>query len=118
MTKLLLEMKCAGEDAVELGHLRLTKKKLTSFFRRYDEIVAIAFQVNPEPAVGCKRNSIERESYNLAVAFSKLKPEITRFATDLRVPFSNNQGERDFRMAKLHKKISGCFRSMAGAERF
>ena len=116
MTKLLLEMKCAGEDAVELGHNKLSKRKLTSFFRRYDDIVAIAFQVNPEPA-GRKRNSIERESYNLAVAFSKLKPEITRFATDLRVPFSNNQGERDFRMAKLHKKISGCFRSMTGAER-
>jgi transposase len=37
---------------------------------------------------------------------------------DLDVGFTNNQGERDLRPVKLHRKISGCFRSKHGAERF
>jgi len=51
-------------------------------------------------------------------ALHKLKPEATRFATDLRIPMTNNQAERDLRMAKLHKKISGCFQSDDGARHF
>jgi hypothetical protein len=41
-----------------------------------------------------------------------------RFARDLRVPFDNNEAERAIRMSKLRIKISGCMRSMAGAEEF
>jgi transposase len=41
-----------------------------------------------------------------------------RFARDLRVPFTNNPAEQAIRMSKLRIKISGCMRSMAGAEEF
>jgi Transposase IS66 family len=36
--------------------------------------------------------------------------------TDPRVPLDNNLSERGLRMVKLHEKISGCWRSAAGAE--
>jgi transposase len=41
-----------------------------------------------------------------------------RFARDPRVPFTNNPAEQAIRISKLRIKISGCMRSMAGAEEF
>jgi transposase len=36
---------------------------------------------------------------------------------DLETPMTNNKAERALRPSKLHRKISGCFRSLAGAQR-
>ena len=41
-----------------------------------------------------------------------------RFAHDLQVPPDNNEAEQVIRMSKLRVKVSGCMRSMAGAEVF
>jgi len=117
MAALLVEMNTAAHAARDKGRDRLSRRVLAGFLSRYDVIIAAGLAANPEP-VGRDRDSIERDGYNLVAALFKLRAEATRFATDLDVPFSNNEAERALRMAKLHRKISGCFQSDDGARAF
>ena len=58
------------------------------------------------------------KAYNLFRRLRDYQAETLRFLVDFRVPFDNNGSERDVRMGKLKAKISGCFRSKAGAASF
>ncbi|WP_207385731.1 IS66 family transposase, partial [Fluoribacter gormanii] len=49
---------------------------------------------------------------------SNHREEVLRFLHDARVPFTNNDAERDLRMVKSKQKISGGFRTAMGAEYF
>lgn len=44
--------------------------------------------------------------------------EYQRYMVGFSVPFDNNQAERDLRIIKAQQKISGSWRTLAGARRF
>lgn len=100
MADLLGEMNAAGKAGREKGRTRLARPVVKDFLARYDWIVEAGLAANPVP-VGRKRNTIERASFNLAVALRDLRAEATRFVTDLSVPMTNNAAERALRMAKF-----------------
>jgi hypothetical protein len=117
MATLLLEMNNAAHSARDKNKSRLSRRVLAAFLARYDALSADGLAANAKPE-GRKRDRLEADGYNLAAALVKLRPEATRFVTDLSVPFSNNEAERSVRMVKLHSKVSGCFQSFDGAKAF
>ena len=57
-----------------------------------------------------------RRGHNLALR--QEREVCLRFLADPAVPFIHNRAERALRMAKVHLKMAGCFRTQDGAERF
>lgn len=115
---LLVEINVACDDARARGLKTLAPTVRHAFTARYDQLVADGLAANPDPPAGRKRDALERQSHNLAVAFRTHKKPILAFMNNLTVGMTNNQAERDLRPVKLHRKISSCFKSQAGAERF
>ena len=61
---------------------------------------------------------VKGEMRCLLERFRDFKREILRFATDWTVPFTNNEAERSIRFSKVKEKVSGCFRTVRGAEEY
>ena len=76
-------------------------------------------QPPPSEKKGKRRGPQRRRTgHNLLMRLQSRKEDVLRFLTDPSVPFTNNQAEQDLRMMKVRQKISGCFRTAAGAENF
>lgn len=120
MAQLLLDIKAEVHSAPQ-EHMSLLPERLAYFEQRYDELIAQGLMANPPPAdPPPKKRGRKKQSppKNLLDRLRQHKRQVLAFMYDFRVPFDNNLAERDVRMVKIKQKVSGTFRTRAGAETF
>jgi transposase len=71
-----------------------------------------------ERETAARAGPLMKKHHALARRLRERQVGYLRFTCDPSVPFDNNAAEREIRMSKLRIKVSGCMRSMAGAEAF
>ena len=123
MYRVLLKANKAVKRAIEKGAIVLADRVLRRLMTLYDGIVSLglAFHEQQPPLIkrpGARGRQARRPGHNLLIRLRNFKDDVLRFASNFAVPFTNNQAEQDSRMMKVKMKISGGFRSQAGAEAF
>lgn len=111
MHELLLELH------QELAGSTLSKQAAELLRERYRQILHQADEEEPPPKVkqgkGRPKNTPGR---NLLRRLQQHEEAVLAFALVEGIPFTNNLAERDLRPAKVKQKVSGCFRTLLGAE--
>lgn len=123
MKMLLLEMKAHVHDARTSGLSQLPSSLYRSLRARYATLLHQGYQSQP-PETGANASAPKRgrpkqsPARNMLDRLSQQEEAVLAFLYDFAVPFDNSQAERDIRMIKLQQKVSGCFRSVLGAQAF
>ena len=116
-------MKTTKEQTIEMGESKLSEEKLRELEQKYDEIINLAYTENPMLPVdknAKKKRGRKKKGKTLALIerLDTHKASVCLFINNFAVPFDNNLAERDIRMVKTKTKVSGCFRSLDGAENY
>ena len=120
MIDLLLEANKACEAARQQNEKALAPDRVKQILADYQAILREGETAHPET----QRTVVQRGRVKQTPAFNLLRrlrehaDEVLLFVSDLSVPFTNNLGERAIRMPKVKQKVSGCFRTLKGAENF
>ena len=118
MFELLLEM----NFFVSKQNEQLTSEQTEPWVKRYREIISEGWDGNPlpkKPPLKKKRGRrAKTKAQNLLTRLCEFEDSVLAFLHDINVPFTNNLAEQDIRMIKVRQKISGCFRTVHGAEHF
>ena len=120
MDAFLRELHATVEQARACGRDRLEPGELAGHEAAYEQIIALGNKHNPAGTIPTGKRGVIKQTpaRNLLVRLDRDREAVLRFAHDFRVPFDNNRAERDIRMIKLQQKISGCWRTITGAEQF
>lgn len=106
MQKLVTEAVAAGADSIDADAL----DKQIKLYRAAAQIGITE--------TAARRGKVMKKHNALARRLLDRQDDYLRFTTDWRIPPDNNGSERDIRMIKLRQKVSGCLRSLTGAQQF
>ncbi|MCC7361459.1 MAG: IS66 family transposase [Anaerolineales bacterium] len=119
LIRLLVRMQAAVVAAQAAGQTELPAKQRAGYQAAYTRFLNEGLLANPPPKPTGKRGRPKQTpARNLLDRLVTHRGAILAFLHDFRVPFDNNQAERDLRMLKVKHKVSGCFRSPQGADQF
>jgi transposase len=121
MIDCLLHIKSTVDYAKHLT-CSLPENILDDFQQWYQRIIEQGYLESPlkkrAKQKGKRGRPKKSKSRNLVERMDKHREKVLLFMKNFKVPFDNNQAERDLRMIKVQQKISGTFRSQAGADSF
>ncbi len=112
-------MRRATVRARTAGQAALPPRTRQRYERRVTALLAIGLAAEPPPTrVRASGKPRRTPSGQVLERLRRHRVAVLRFVHDLRVPFDNSEAERDLRMMKVEQKISGGFRTVAGAQTF
>ncbi|HWJ51907.1 MAG TPA: IS66 family transposase [Propionibacteriaceae bacterium] len=106
LQKLVADAAAAGADMVG-------PDALDEQVRRYRSAAQIGIA-----ATAARSTKVMRKHNALARRLLARQDDYLRFTSNRRIPADNNGSERDIRMIKLRQKVSGCLRTLTGAQQF
>ena len=120
LRELLIEAKKKVATAKENQQTALSTSDLDDLINRYDQHIEAGLKAHPKQKPDKKKRGRVKQSpeTNLLLRLKDFKTEVLRFATDFKVPFTNNQAERFVRPVKVKLKMTGGFRATAGSKSF
>ena len=109
----LVKLKDAATAARQAGRPAIDADLLAEQEKYFTDAARTGIVLN-----AARRSKLQKKRHALATRMRDRAGDYLRFAHDLRVPFDDNPAEQVIRMSKLRIKVSGCMRSMQGAETF
>jgi transposase len=117
--KQLIDMLIVACHEVAAAGGPLTTERIIYFRALYWEIITAGEAANPRALPSGKRGRTRQtKAANLLERLRIYADDVLRFMTDPGVPFTNNLAEQSIRMLKVKQKVSGGFRTFAGAQSF
>jgi transposase len=113
-------LEVVNQEVIDAGG-KLSIEKAREFRETYNKLLDQADNEcpKPPPREKGKRGRVKKtKARNLLERLRDFQDDVLRFMENELVPFTNNRGENDIRMTKVQQKISGCFRSIDGAQMF
>jgi transposase len=99
----------------------LDMKAIQAVEKQSNRIIKEGLKQEPPPTATTiikRGRKAKTKSLLLLQVFIHRSQQVWAFLYNEAIPFDNNLAERDLRMVKLKQKISGCFRSINGAQVF
>ncbi len=100
------------------GNLPLTQKQQRASLKRYQTILKRADAEEPPLKQGKRGRPKLSKGRALLNRLTKHQQAVHAFAFVDKIPFTNNQAERDIRPAKVKQKVCGTFRAVQGAKTY